>query len=230
MRMQQIVGAIAFVMVAGEASAASFLITDDVTNDATTTAFVTALNTPVSPALTSNDNITPTVSYGISNAFNGAPVGPNFTSAQVTSQTNGPWNFYDDYTFTVGAGGASIQSALIAFSTGITGISNLQARIISETPATFSALANLNAPASGNTIVDSWLNTSLAGGINTVNLNATAFGPGTYDLQIRGEVGTSLSGSYGGSITFTPVPLPAALPLLLSGLGLLGIRRSRRAV
>jgi hypothetical protein len=226
MRIQHILTALALAA-AHEATAASFLTTDDVTNDATMTAFVTTLNAPTGSNTATNVNITPTVSYGISNAFNGLPIGPDLTSTEVTNQANGPWNFYDDYTFTVGTGGATIQSALISFSNGVAGISGLEARIISFSP-TFSALANLNAPANGTTVVDSWLPTSLAGGISTVNLNSTAFGPGTYDLQIRGEVGTSLSGSYGGSITFTPVPLPAGLPLLVSGLGLFGMLRARR--
>jgi hypothetical protein len=146
----------------------------------------------------------------------------------VATGSGGPWNFYDDYVFTVGPSGSSIQSALISFNTEFTGISNLQGRIIGVT-GTFSAANNLGTPASGNTVVDSWINTSPVAGVNTVNLDSTAFGPGTYDLQIRGEVlGSPASGGYGGSVTFTPVPLPAALPLLLSGLGLFGGLGGRR--
>src|ERR1700722_1680048 len=139
MRIQYVLAALVLVTAAREASAATFLTTDDVTNSATLTAFVTTLNAPTGTNTATNVNINPTVSYGINNSFNGAPIGPDFTSTEVTNQTNGPWNFYDDYTFTVAAGGASIQSALISFSNGVTGISGLEARIISFTP-TFSAL------------------------------------------------------------------------------------------
>jgi hypothetical protein len=49
--------------------------------------------------------------------------------------------------------------------------------------------------------------------------------PGTYVLQVRGTASGGNGGSYSGSLNVSPVPLPAALPLLLSGLGLLGLRR-----
>ena len=174
-----------------------------------------------------NGIIAPTVSYGISNAYNGSPIAADIPSGMTTG-AGGPWNFYDDYVFTVGPSGSTIQSALISFSTQFTGISNLQGRIIGVT-GTFNAANNLGAPASGNTLVDSWVNTTPVAGVNTVDLDATSFGPGTYDLQIRGEVqGTPASGAYGGSITFTPVPLPAALPLLFCGFGMVGGVRTRR--
>ena len=43
---------------------------------------------------------------------------------------------------------------------------------------------------------------------------------GTYVLEVRGDVTGTGGGSYAGLIDLQPVPLPAALPLILSGLGL----------
>jgi hypothetical protein len=49
---------------------------------------------------------------------------------------------------------------------------------------------------------------------------------GDYILQVRGEATTG--SSYAGTITFTPVPLPSSLVMLLSGLGLLGVAVASR--
>ena len=224
MRPQYALSALAMVAAAQHASASTFNITDDVTYSGTAAV--------VSPLNAANGVITPTVLYGIGDAYNGAPIAGNFPGSIADPQNKGggPWNFYDDYIFTVGASGSNIQSALISFNTSFFGISNLQGRIIGAS-GTFNAANNLGAPASGNTVVDGWTNTVVASGVNIVDLNKTAFGPGTYDLQIRGEVlGTPPIGGYGGVIAFTPVPLPAALPLLLSGLGLFAGFRRRRAL
>jgi hypothetical protein len=52
---------------------------------------------------------------------------------------------------------------------------------------------------------------------------------GNYILQIRGEA--AAGSTYSGTITFTPVPLPGTVIMLLSGLGLLGaaLRRGTTA-
>lgn len=61
-------------------------------------------------------------------------------------------------------------------------------------------------------------------------MNPTTLTAGEYVFEIRGEVTGSGGGTYSGSLNLNPVPLPAALPLLISGLGLLGgLVRKRRA-
>lgn len=74
-----------------------------------------------------------------------------------------------------------------------------------------------------------------AGKQNLFSFLATSgsFSPGAYSLQVRGQlVGLpSLPSSYAGTLTANPtvVPLPAALPLLLAGLGVMGFLGRRRA-
>jgi len=203
------------------AGSGPFCLTDTVTQNGSGSLVVTDPN-PSEPV----NSVTPTVSYGLSDQFNPGPVDENISEA---AGGGGPWNFYDDYVFTLNAA-SNIQSALISFSTGLVGISNLQARLFEISPLTVDtnaqyadnfATANItNPPADGTVVEDQWTTDELgASGYYTVMLNQHAFGSGTYVLQIRGEVaGTPASGSYGGSISFTPVPLPAGLPLLLSGL------------
>jgi hypothetical protein len=86
----------------------------------------------------------------------------------------------------------------------------------------------LGVPPSG--AVDGWT-APLAGSNGSLSiLLPTGFPSGSYDLQVRGEA-IGNSASYGGTLQIAPVPLPAGLPLLLSGLGVLGglIRRRQTA-
>jgi hypothetical protein len=65
----------------------------------------------------------------------------------------------------------------------------------------------------------------------TVNvLPNTTLTAGTYSLEVRGTVTGSSGGNYTGSLNVTPVQLPAALPALLGGLGVLATCARRRRV
>ena len=209
------------------AGSGPFCLTDTVTQNSSGLLVVTDPN----PSESVN-SVTPTVSYGLSDQFNPGAVDENLSGA---SGSGGPWNFQDDYVFTL-ATGANVQGGVISFQNGIAGIGNLQARLIEIGPlspntnqeyASNYAATNITNPPTLNAMVveDAWTTDELgASGYYTVTLDQQAFGAGTYVLQIRGEVaGPPFSGSYGGSVSFTPVPLPAGLPLLLSGLAALAL-------
>lgn len=57
-------------------------------------------------------------------------------------------------------------------------------------------------------------------------LNPVVLQSGNYTLDVVGNVPSpALAGSYGGNLNISPVPEPASAGMLLSGLGLLGLRR-----
>jgi hypothetical protein len=140
----------------------------------------------------------------------GAPADPGFT-------------FYDDYVFTVSS--STVDAASFLLNEGSTfAISDLQMRLYSTTGNTLPVLGD--SPAG---LQAGWSNPISADG-TTSNLATTMLTAGTYVLEVRGDVTGQSGGSYAGLIDLQPVPLPAALPLLLSGLGLLGgLARKRRA-
>jgi len=165
----------------------------------------------------SNGTVSPTVSYSLGNSFNesgGVTTGSDFN----LSGTGGPWNFQDDFYFATT--GATIQTAVI--SNLLSNVSDLQVRLI---PAAGNGPPTIGSPA-GGTLVDSWQSFNLGAGGSYNETLPTGFAAGDYILQIRGEAGASAS--YSGTISFTPVPLPAAVWLLISGLGPLALGAFRR--
>jgi hypothetical protein len=149
----------------------------------------------------------------------------SFTSPTTQIGTTG-FGFYDDFIFSVATASVDAITSTIDFA-NVLGISNLQVRLYNTSGNP--NLPVLGAPSGG--AIDAWSQTfNIAPGTNeTVSvLPQTMLGAGTYVLEVRGNVTGSAGGSYSGSLNLVPAPLPAALPLLLSGLGLLGGAASRR--
>jgi hypothetical protein len=142
----------------------------------------------------------------------------NAPTPQVTGAPPG-YGFYDDFTFSIPTG-ASADSITSTISLGSTSaINNLDVRLYSLTG---NAPPVLGTPS--GTVIDGTL-TNLGGG-SMVDTLSTTLAAGTYVLEVRGNA-TGSASSYSGTLNVAPVPLPATLPLLLSGLGFLGgaIRR-----
>lgn len=156
--------------------------------------------------------------------------GRSFTEPTPTIAGTGPGTglpaegFYDAFVFSVPD--STVDSVTTSIDLGtFSQISNLQVRLfdfsLNPTP-------NEPNPLVGPVYDATWTH---VGGVTVDVLGPTMLAPGTYVLEVRGDV-TGSSGSYGGTLNFAPVPVPAALPLLLSGLGALGAamrRRERRA-
>lgn len=133
----------------------------------------------------------------------GAPSDPGFS-------------FYDDYVFTVA--NSTVDAASFVLNEGTTlAVTDLQMRL-------YSTSGNNNLPVLGDApagLLAGWSNAISTNG-STSNLDTTMLTAGTYVLEVRGDVTGTGGGSYAGLIDLQPVPLPAALPLVLSGLGLFG--------
>jgi hypothetical protein len=138
--------------------------------------------------------------------------------------------FFDDYVFTISSATANSITSTIDLG-GTLQINGLQVSL-------FSYAAGQTVPLFGSTLppgsveIGAWstaFNSGPTSGTVAV-IPATQLNAGTYALEVRGTVSGSAGGSYSGQLNLAPVPLPAALPLLLSGLGglwLLPFRRRR---
>jgi hypothetical protein len=196
-----------------------------------------ALNIATS-LFTANAPISGSISDSLSgNAFGGAgqsTVGSDFSSSETVQVATGSvapdsgWNFYDDYFFSTTTATANNATVISNFS--MDSISNLQVRILASggPSGTPNPTPTLGIPTGG--AVDAWT-APLVGSNGSISiLLPTGFPSGSYDLQVRGEA-IGADASYGGTLQVAPVPVPAGLPMLLSGLGLLGglMRRRRPA-
>jgi hypothetical protein len=152
----------------------------------------------------------------------------------------GNFNFVDVYTFTfVGAAQGVTSGSVIDFSySAPTAITDLQAAVF--TNGTF--LAGTYVGASGvvdgaegdtgasATVLGAWTSGSLGPTGSFASFNANLVGGTTYEVEIRGQIGTSGNASYGGNLQVAAIPEPSTLAMLPLGLVLVGgvLARARR--
>jgi hypothetical protein len=171
-----------------------------------------------------------------SGANTSLPVPGSYTYADTFGAGSGatpvsgtPYGFFDDYLFTIS--GATADSITSTINLGSTlSINGLQVGLFSYVNGQTLPIYGTTLPP-GSVQVDGWSTPINSGGTTgIVNvIPPTMLPSGSYVLEVLGTVSGSAGGSYSGVLNLAPVPLPAGLPLLLSGLGALGLYSRRRA-
>lgn len=174
---------------------------------------------------TSDDGIA--VDYGTVNAAPNTPAATSistyshiFPSAPYYTIPGTSFEFYDDYVFTIGESTVSSITATIDLGNTFD-ISELNVRLFSwdgKDEQLFGRVT-LGSVGSGN-IIQAWTYATGTGEVAVIN--QSGLNSGTYVLQVRGNLSGTNGGGYVGSLNVIPVPLPAALPMFLSGMCLLG--------
>jgi hypothetical protein len=160
--------------------------------------------------------------------------GDSFSTTQANVLTGvsspiGSYAFQDTYEFSINQA-ASGDALTVSLNLSVGGstqfdISNLQFRLYEV--ASNAVQPGLLIPA-GSTLVTAWTGTPGASTGTAIQASISGIQAGTYFLDVAGTADGTLGGTYVGQLNLAPVPLPAALPLLLSGLGLFGVLRRRR--
>jgi hypothetical protein len=134
------------------------------------------------------------------------------------------FGFYDDYMFTIATSQVASVTTTINLGSALQ-VSNLSVRLFDT--ASYDLQGAGGAPSL--TPITGEIDATTSGSLAT--LTAIGLGAGTYVLEIRGVASGTSGGTYSGVLDVVPVPLPAGLPLLITGLGALGtmVRRARHA-
>lgn len=137
------------------------------------------------------------------------------------------YEFYDDYVFQITGAVAQVLTSSINLGESL-GLENFQVRLFSFDS---NPVLPVFGPPAGGTLLQAW-STALNLGPGQTGSYAviapTVLAAGTYVLEVRGNVSGAFGGSYAGIANLAPIPLPAALPMLLSGLGAFGFWARRR--
>ncbi len=163
----------------------------------------------------------PASNYSFTNSFS-LPSNASFTG----SIQGYPYNFSDSYVIDV----PTAESSAYIFSLNFTqqlGIQDLSARLYTYSAGGVQNLTLGGTGAVNGTVAGPWSPDENGAVASTMLIDAEV-PAGEYVLQVVGLQTGTVSGMYNGSLAVTPVPVPAGLPLLLSGLGGLGIWGRRR--
>lgn len=170
--------------------------------------------------LTQNGNIT--ANYGFGQSFT-APTG---SYAAGTLGNGNQFGFTASYVIDVPASTAGAYLFSLNLNAA-SGLDNLTARLYDYNANGIQNLTLGSTSPIGSGLIEGW-STSDNGYVASTTLAPANVPSGLYVLEVAGLTVGTTSGAYSGQLSITPVPLPASVFLLLSGLaGLVGMKRLR---
>jgi hypothetical protein len=181
-------------------------------------ALVSAAGGAVNPngSLTASDSLN-TFTNNLLPVTPGSTYGYNFGGAtgSFSSTVSANGYYYADYLINVTS--ATAESVTTTLN-NLGGVTNLSERIYGYN-GTF-----LGDAAAGTGILQVWSNNYPLTGATVSIISPTSLTAGQYVVELRGTT----AGSFGGTLSVTPVPEPDSYAMLLAGLGLLGFMVRRR--
>ncbi len=135
--------------------------------------------------------------------------------------------FLSDYGFSIGTDG-SFSSAVVTFDLGSAfQLSNLTITLLDGSAWSGPVPADLT----GAQIADRDGRIVASGNGSAMNqvINQMTLGPGSYVVEVSGQVSGANGGSFGGLLNVAAVPEPAGVMMVCVGLGLIALARRRGA-
>ncbi len=182
---------------------------------------------------------TPPTNFGSVSSLN-VSIGDTFNLGTQPPLT-GNFNFVDVYSFTFEGGAQGVTTgSVIDFSySAATSITDLQAAVF--TSGTFVAGSYPGASgvvdgtegntAASATVLGSWTSVSLGSTGSEASFSAGLVDGTVYEVEIRGQIGSTGNSAYGGNLQVAVIPEPstlATIPLGLAFVAAAALRRRRR--